>query len=132
MATAVPLELTNVSSRPCSVYGPPGVAIGAADGRILKLSQIPYQNFELSPSRPIPRVIVLAPHGGTARTTLYWYLSWCGPDPNPVTVLITFRADHARLSVNPARGWTPPACKGGTRSRHGNGGEVSADPFRAG
>jgi hypothetical protein len=132
MATAVPLEVTNVSSQPCSVYGPPGVAIRAASGRAIKLTEIPYADFELPPWRLLPRVITLAPRGGKARTSLYWYLPWCAADPNPVTVLITFPADHARLSVTPAGGWTPPACRSGTSSRRGSPGEVSADPFRAG
>ena len=132
LATAVPLTVTNVSAQPCSVYGAPGIAIRAADGRNLTLSQIPYQNVELPPPRTPPRVIILAPRTGTARTTLYWYLPWCRPDPNPVTVLVTFPANGARLAVAPAGGWTPPACPGGTPPRHSNPGEVSADPFRAG
>jgi hypothetical protein len=131
-ATAVPLAVTNVSARPCSVYGQPDVVIRAANGRQLKLTQVPYTDYQLTPSRPLQPVIILAPHGGTARTTLYWYLPWCAANPNPVTVSITFPANHARLSVTPAGGWTPPACRSRTASGHGGLGEVSADPFRAG
>jgi len=132
LATAVPLTVTNVSAQPCSVYNAPGIAMRAADGRTLTLKQAPYQNFELPPPRPLPRVIILAPRTGTARTTLYWYLPWCRADPNPVTVLLTLPASRAPLSVAPAGGWAPPACRGGTPSRHRNPGEVSADPFQAG
>jgi hypothetical protein len=132
LATAVPLTVTNVSGTPCSVYGAPDVAIRAAGGRNLELSQVSYLNLELPPSRPVPRVIILGPRTGTARTTLYWYLPWCRADPNPVTVLVTLPANGARLAATPGGGWTPPPCRGGTPPRSGSPGEVSAGPFRAG
>ena len=130
MATEVPLTVTNVSGRTCSVHGVPTVAVRAANGSDLGLHQIPYQEFSM---RPVPQpqaAIALAPHTGTARTTLYWYVPWCRPDPNPVTVTITFPANGAAITVTPAGGWIPPACRhvfGGARV---NPGWVSADPFQ--
>ena len=130
MATEVPLTVTNVSGRTCSVYGVPTVAVRAANGSDLGLRPIPYQNFSMQPVPQPQAAIELAPRTGTARTTLYWYLPWCRPDPNPVTVTITLPANGAAITVTPARGWTPPSCRhifGGARV---NPGWVSADPFQ--
>jgi len=112
MATEVPLTVTNVSGQPCSVEGVPSVTVRAADGSNLGLRQVPSQQFSLRPVLSPGTAITLAPHTGTARTTLYWYMPWCGPDPNPVTVPITFPANDAVLTVTPAGGWKPPPCYG--------------------
>jgi hypothetical protein len=137
LATEVPLTVTNVSGRACSVYGVPAVAVRAADGSGLGLRQIPDSNFSM---RPVPQpqtAITLTPHKGTARTTLYWYLSWCGPDPNPVRVTITFPADGAKITVIPTGGWVPALCRGVSAGPHVNPrkvnpGWVSADAFQPG
>ncbi len=129
MATEVPLTVTNTSSQPCSVEGVPSVTVRAADGSGLRLRQVPSQQFSLQPAPLPPTAITLAPHTGTARTTLDWYLPWCGPDPNPVTVTITLPTNEAVLTVTPTAGWQPPPC----RAEHGslgNPGLVSADQFR--
>jgi len=128
MATEVPLIVTNISGRPCSVDGVPLVTIRAADGTDLGLRQVPSQQFSLEPAfRPVT-AMTLAPRTGTARTTLYWYLPWCAPDPNPVTVTITFPADGAVITVTPAGGWRPPPCRGADQGRPGL---VSADQLLA-
>lgn len=129
MATEVPLTVTNVSGRACSVYGVPAVAVRAADGRDLGLRQVP-DNFSMLPAPQLQTAITLAPHTGTARAALYWFLPWCRPDPNPVTLTITFPANGAVITATPAGGWAPPRC----RHVFGqvNSGEVSADPFQPG
>jgi hypothetical protein len=129
MATEVPLTVTNISGEPCSVDGVPSVTVTAADGSDLGLRQVPGQQFSQRPL-PVPQTATtLAPHTGTARTTLYWYLPWCGPDPNPVTVTITIPADGAVITVTPARGWKPPPCHGTNPRSPSSPGLVSADPF---
>lgn len=132
LATAVPLTVTNISGQPCSVYGAPSLVIRSSDGQDLKLQRVSYRQYEQPPHQVVPTVVTLAPHTGTARTTLYWYLPWCGANPNPVTVLITLPANGARLTTTPAGGWIPPACGAGARPAPSRPGEVSADPFRAG
>jgi hypothetical protein len=129
MATEVPLTVTNVSGRTCSVYGVPTVDVRSADGSDLGLRQT-TEDISMQPALQPRTAITLAPHTGTARTTLYWYLPWCGPDPNPVTLTITFPANGAVVTVTPAGGWTPPSCRhvfGGPRV---NPGWVGADPFQ--
>lgn len=131
MATEVPLSLTSISAQPCSVHGAPAVTVRAADGSDLGLRQVPSQQFSEQPI-PVPQTaIILAPRAGTARTTLYWYLPWCGPDPNPVTVTITLPANHAVITVTPAGGWRPPPCHRSQPGSAGDPGLVSADPFRS-
>jgi len=131
MATEVPLTVTNISGQPCSVDGVPSVTVTAADGSDLGLRQVPGQQFSQRPL-PLPQTaITLPPHTGTARTTLYWYLPWCGPDPNPVTVTITFPADDAVITVTPARGWKPPPCHGASPRSPSNPGLLSASQFRS-
>jgi hypothetical protein len=129
MATEVLLTVTNVSGRACSVYGVPAVAVRAADGSDLSLRQVP-DNFGMPPVLPLETAITLAPHTGTARTALYWFLPWCGPAPNPVTLTITFPANGAVITVAPAGGWTPPRCRHLFAGAQVSPGEVSADPFR--
>jgi hypothetical protein len=127
MATEVPLTVTNVSGRTCSVYGVPTVDVRSADGSDLGLRQT-TEDFSMQPALQPRTAITLAPHTGTARTTLYWYLPWCGPDPNPVTLTITFPANGAVVTVTPAGGWTPPSCRhvfGGPRVNPGLGGRRS-------
>ena len=132
MATEVPLTVTNVSGRACSVYGVLAVAVRAADGSDLGLRQTP-ENFSMSLVPPPPRTaITLAPHTGTARATLYWYLPWCGPDPNPLTVTITFPANGAAITVAPTGGWTPPPCRRVSGGAQVNPGWVSAGPLQPG
>jgi Domain of unknown function (DUF4232) len=129
MATDAPLTVTNISSQPCSVYGEPAVTVRAATGNDLHLRQVPAQQFSEQPALLPQTAIILAPRTGTARTTLYWYLPWCGPDPNPVTVTITLPANHATLTMTPVS-WNPPACHRAQPSSPGNTGLLSADPFR--
>lgn len=129
MATQVPLTITNTSGQPCSVYGVPPVTIRAADGSNLRLRQVPNRQFSPQSPRVPQMAITLAPHTGTARTSLYWYLPWCGPDPNPVTVTITLPATGATITVTPTGGWKPPACRPISGSP-GNPGLVSANPLR--
>lgn len=136
-ATEVPLTVTNISGRACSVYGVPAVAVRGADGSDLGLRQIPNSNFSM---RPVPQpqaAITLTPHIGTARATLYWYGPWCGPNPNPVTVTITFPANGAKIAVIPTGGWVPAPCRGASAGPHVNPrkvnpGWVSADAFQPG
>jgi hypothetical protein len=130
MATEVPLTVTNISSQPCSVHGVPAVTVRAAAGSALRLRQVPSQQFSQQPALAPQAAITLAPHTGTARTTLYWYLPWCGPDPNPVTVTITLPANHAIITVTPAGGWNPPPCHRAQPSPAATPGLVSADPFQ--
>jgi hypothetical protein len=85
----------------------PSVTVTAANGSDLRLRQVPSQQFSPQPAPP-QTAITLAPHTGTTRTTLYWYLPWCGPDPNPVTVTITLPADGAHLTL-PEAGSRHPA-----------------------
>ena len=137
LATEVPLTVTNVSGRACSVYGVPGVAVRGADGSDLGLRQVPNSNFGLPPVPQPQAAITLTPHTGTARTTLYWYGRWCGPDPNPVTVTITFPANGARITSIPTGGWVPALCRGASAGprvnpRKINPGWVSADAFQPG
>jgi hypothetical protein len=129
MATEVLLTVTNISGRACSVYGVPAVAVRAADGRALGLRQVP-DNFSMPPVLTLETAITLAPHTGTARTALYWFLPWCGPAPNPVTLTITFPANGAVITATPAGGWAPPRCRHISAGAHVSPGEVSADPFR--
>lgn len=130
MATEVPLTVTNISGQPCSIEGVPSVTFTAADGSMLRLRQVPRQQFSRHPAPPLT-AITLAPHTGTARTTLYWYLPWCGPDPNPVSITITFPADDAVLTVAPAGGWNPPPCRANPGPQS-NPGLVSVGQFRPG
>ncbi|HEY3034953.1 MAG TPA: DUF4232 domain-containing protein [Streptosporangiaceae bacterium] len=130
MATEVLLTVTNTSSQPCSVEGAPLIAVRAAGGRNLGLRQVPSQQFSQRPVLLPQTAITLAPHTGTARATLYWYLPWCGPDPNPVTITITFPANDAVITVTPAGGWKPPPCHGAKLRPQSNPGLVSAEPFR--
>lgn len=131
MATAVPLAVTNISGRACSVYGVPSVTVRAANGTDLGLRQIPSQNYNLQPVPQPQTAITLTPHTGTAQATLYWYLPWCGANPNPVTVTITLPANDAMITVTPAGGWNPPPCHRAQPGPHGNPGLVSAGPFRS-
>jgi len=131
MATEVPLTVTNISGQPCSVHGAPAVTVRAADGSDLRLRQVPSQQFSSQPILMPQTAIMLAPRTGTARSTLYWYLPWCGPDPNPVTVTITLPANNAMITVTPAEGWRPPPCHRAQPGSAGNPGLVSADPFRS-
>jgi hypothetical protein len=131
MATEVPLTVTNTSGQPCSADGVPSVTIRAANGSNLGLRQVPGQQFSLQPALLPQTAITLAPHTGTARTTLYWYLPWCGPDPNPVTVTITLPANDAVLTVTPAGGWNPPPCRAKPAPRTSPG-LVSAAQLRPG
>lgn len=97
-------------------------------------------SLDLPSMRPVPppqAAITLTAHTGTARTTLYWYGRWCGPDPNPVTVAITFPANGAKITVIPTGGWVPALCRGVSAGPHVNPRKsnpdwVSADAFQAG
>jgi Protein of unknown function (DUF4232) len=130
MATDVPLTLTNISSQPCSVYGAPAITVRSATGSDLHLRQVPAQLFSQQPALIPQTAITLMPHTGTARTTLYWYLPWCGPDPNPVAVTITLLANHATITATPTKGWNPPPCHRAQPGPPGTPGLVSANPFR--
>ncbi|HEV2256427.1 MAG TPA: DUF4232 domain-containing protein [Streptosporangiaceae bacterium] len=130
IATEVPLDVTNISGQPCSVDGVPSVSIRAADGSDLGLRQVLSQQFSPQPVLWPETAITLAPHTGTAQTTLYWYLPWCGPDPNPVTVTITFPANNAAITVTPTGGWNPPPCHRASPGSQSNPGLVSADQLR--
>lgn len=128
VATQVPLTLTNRSATTCSVRGAPKVAIAGSDGSPLKLTGIDEGQAEMSPVVVTPPTVVLAP-GASATTHVYWYLPWCAPDPNPVTVTITLPANGAAVSAKPAGGWTPPPCKNWPGAAAMTG-ETSADPLR--
>ena len=127
VATDVPLTLTNRSSSACSVRGAPKVSISDAHGAALNLTTVDQGPIELGPVPVTPTLVVLAP-GASATTHLYWYLPWCAPDPNPVTVTITLPANGATAAAAPTAGWNPPACKdwGGPKV----GGQTSADPLQ--
>jgi hypothetical protein len=129
MATEVLLTVTNISGRACSVYGVPTVAVRGPGGSDLGLRQVP-DNYSMSPVPPLQTAATLAPHTGTAHSTLYWFLPWCRPDPNPVTLTITFPANGAVITSTPAGGWAPPRCRHIFAGAQVSPGEVSADPFR--
>lgn len=128
VATEVPAVLTNRSASSCSVRGAPKVAITDSRGAALKLTAVDQGQAELAPVATTPPLVVLAP-GASATTHLYWYLPWCAPDPNPVTVAITLPANGAGVSVKPAGGWTPPPCKAWAGTVPATG-ETSADPLQ--
>jgi uncharacterized protein DUF4232 len=127
VATEVALTLTNRSTAPCSVRGTPTVAITGSQGSQLKLTGVDQRSV-VQGTNPATPTVVLA-HGASATTHLYWYLPWCAPDPNPVTVTITLPANGAAVSAKPVGGWTPPPCKNwpGTAAATG---ESSADPLQ--
>jgi hypothetical protein len=127
VATEVSLTLTNRSAAACSVRGAPAVAITGADGTLLKMTSVD-QRFVVQGANPATPTVVLAP-GASAATHLYWYLPWCAPDPNPVTVTIMLPANDAAVSAKPAGGWTPPSCKNWPGTAPATG-ETSADPLQ--
>jgi hypothetical protein len=125
IATDVSLTLTNRSATACSVRGAPTVAISDSRGSPLKLAGVDQRAIAQG-GNPATPTVVLAP-GASATTHLYWYLPWCAPDPNPVTVTVTLPANGAAVSATPVGGWTPPPCRSGAAARPG---ETSADPLR--
>src|SRR6266568_5470699 len=101
---------------PAQALAPPSVSPVSERGAVPWVD-LPGRPFEPSSRHPAPPLtaITLAPHTGTARTTLYWYLPWCGPAPNPVSVTITSPADDAVLTVAPAGGLEPTTLPGQPR-----------------
>jgi len=77
---------------PAQPLAPPSVSPVSERGAVPWVD-LPGRPFEPSSRHPAPPLtaITLAPHTGTPRTTLYWYLPWCGPAPNPVSVTLTSR-----------------------------------------
>jgi hypothetical protein len=126
-ATAVPLVLTNRSSRSCSVRGTPTVDLRTAAGADLGLPQADERGIARGGSLTPAPTVVLA-EGATAATTLYWYSDFCGSDPNPLTVTITLPANGATVEATPTGGWRPPPCPDGPPGH----GQVGADPFQPG
>jgi hypothetical protein len=94
----------------------------------LKLTGIDQGQAEMRPVVVTPPTVVLAP-GASATTHLYWYLPWCAPDPNPVTVTITLPANGAAVSAQPVGGWTPPSCKNWPGTEPATG-EIGADSLQ--
>lgn len=125
IATEVSLMLTNRSATTCSVRGAPTVAMSDARGSALKLTGVDQRAIAQG-GNPATPTVVLAP-GASATTHLYWYLPWCAPDPNPVTVTVTLPANGAAVSATPVGGWTPPTCRSGAAATPG---ETSADPLQ--
>jgi len=125
VVTSVQLTLTNMSAKPCSVRGAPAVELTSASADPLGLAVADERSMAAT-NLPAPTV-VLAP-GGVATTTLYWYSSWCAPDPNPVTVTVTMPANGAIVTAAPAGGWRPPPCREGFPAP----GQVGADPLHSG
>ncbi len=117
---------------PAQARAPPSVSPLSERGAVpwVDLPGRPFEPFSRHPAPPLT-AITLAPHTGTARTTLYWYLPWCGPAPNPVSVTITSPADDAVLTVAPAGGWNPPPCRANPGPQS-NPGLVSLGQFRPG
>jgi hypothetical protein len=125
IAAEVSLTLTNRSDTTCSVRGSPTVEISNSRGSPLKLTGVDQRAIAQG-GNPATPTVDLAP-GQSATTHLYWYLPWCAPDPNPVTVTITLAANGAAVSAKPAGGWTPPTCDSGAAATPG---ETSADPLQ--
>jgi hypothetical protein len=128
VASEVSLTLANRSTAACSVRGAPKVTVAGSDGAALKLTGIDQGQAEMRPVVVTPLTVVLAP-GESATTHLYWYLPWCAPDPNPVTVTIMLPANDAAVSAKPVGGWTPPSCKNWPGTAPATG-ETSADPLQ--
>ncbi|HEY5487460.1 MAG TPA: DUF4232 domain-containing protein [Candidatus Limnocylindrales bacterium] len=101
------IVITNTGDVSCMLPQlPAAVQLLDAKGTAL---DIPTETTTATPGPPAPPVVI-APHvAAAAILTVYW-ISWCQPDPGPLTVKVTFVAGAGSVSGPVGPGGPLPRC----------------------
>ena len=101
------IAITNTGDASCTLPQlPAAVQLLDAKGTAL---DIPTETVTATPGPPAPPVVI-APHvAAAAILTVYW-ISWCHPDPGPLTVKVIFVAGAGSVSGPVGPGGPLPRC----------------------